>query len=340
MSQRPWRTVLIGFGKIADSLADDPLMKQEFAYATHAQALAAHEAFDWRAVVDPSEEALERARVRWNVPILARSIEDLPADLNAEIAVVTASPANRGGVPERFPSLKAVLMEKPLGTDHAAAEGFVTRCDERKIKTQVNLWRRGDRLLRELAGGRLSALIGKPQSAFGLYGNGLYNNGSHLIDLVRMLMGEVASVQATGAPSSLGAGPLANDVMLPFSMTLARGATVALHPVDFNHYREVGLDIWGTEGRLSILQEGFTVLHYPKGSHSSLSDATEIRSDRPQNLIPTLSDALLHLYNNLAAALDSGTTLWSPASSALATEAVLTAALTSAKAGGKTLTPS
>lgn len=335
MTPQPLRTVIIGFGKIADTLADDPLMKAGFAYCTHSQVLSAHPALRWEAVVDPSDEALARARQRWSIPIAVHRLEDLPAEFEAEVAVVTAPPERRAGILERLPRLKAVLLEKPLGVDRTGAADFIGDCQRLGVPIQVNLWRRADRCFRELAGGRLEELIGRPQSAFGLYGNGLFNNGSHLVDLVRMLLGEVDRAQATGQPSAQGAGPLSGDTTVPFALTLKSGAIVSIVPLDFRNYREVGLDIWGTDGRLSILQEGFTITHYPKGAHTTLTGEREIRSDRPARLDSTVGDALFRMYDNLVGSLQSGAPLWSPAASAASTEAVLSAVLESGRAGGK-----
>ena len=50
--------------------------------------------------------------------------------------------------------------------------------------------------------------IGKIQSAFGLYGNGLNNNGTHLIDWSRMFLGEVNWVQAIANGECLKEGPI------------------------------------------------------------------------------------------------------------------------------------
>ena len=69
----------------------------------------------------------------------------------------------------------------------------------RNLLVQVNLLRRADECFRELAAGRMVELIGRLQAAQGLYGNGLINNGTHMVDLVRMLFGEVEEAKAVNA---------------------------------------------------------------------------------------------------------------------------------------------
>mgnify|MGYP001412936739 CR=1 FL=1 len=77
----------------------------------------------------------------------------------------------------------------------------------------VNYWRRADRLFQALAAGGLTEHVGSPQAVFGLYGNGLVNNGGHLIDFLRMLLGVCyAPAQAAAAsrwvPISVGSPSL------------------------------------------------------------------------------------------------------------------------------------
>ena len=64
--------------------------------------------------------------------------------------------------------------------------------------------------------------IGKIQSAFGLYGNGLKNNGSHLIDWARMFLGEVSWVQSLANGNFIEEGTIINDKNFQFVMLLKK----------------------------------------------------------------------------------------------------------------------
>ena len=61
-------TVVIGFGKVGAAYADDPLTGKYYSYVTHAQVLANHPSFEWKAVVDVSDEALQLAEEQWQIP--------------------------------------------------------------------------------------------------------------------------------------------------------------------------------------------------------------------------------------------------------------------------------
>jgi predicted dehydrogenase len=198
----------------------------------------------------------------------------------------------------------------------------------------VNLLRRADERLRALASGELQALIGTPECAFGVYGNGLLNNGVHMVDLARMLLGEVTSVEALSRAMPFGAGPISGDVHAAFVLRLQSGLPVAMHPLGFEFYRENALDIWGARGRLSILEEGRCILVYPPCQHPILESAHALDAMHPRHLDSTLGEAFYRMYDNLAGAIAGGTALWSSGESALKTARVIESVQEAARRAG------
>lgn len=338
MTSAPLPTVLVGLGRVGVGYAEDPVMAKTIRYAAHAQVLAEHPAFDWKAVVDPSKEARDRATARWPVPFTAATAEVLAQQYSPEVAVLATPPEARMSSLEALPTVRAVMVEKPLGRTAAEAEEFLALCAERSIVVQVNLWRRGDEQFRALARGGLRAHIGDPQAVFGLYGNGIVNNGTHMVDLVRMLVGEFEAVNALPALArpirGATVGAIGGDIDVPFAAQLSGGVSLAFLPLNFQHYREVGVDIWGTSGRMSILHEGLTLLVYLRTENRWASGEREIASDRAVTQRSTIGHAFYHLYTNLADALNSGSELWSPGEAALRTERIIDAVRLSVEADG------
>ena len=152
MTREPLRTVVVGFGQVADTLGEDSRMARYFGHASHAEVLAAHPAFAWDAVVDPSDEALQRARRKWGIQHTAKDFSGLDG-YTPEIAVIAAPPAVRRDVIESFDSLRGVLVEKPLGTSISEAEAFVSTCRASELAVQVHFWRRAVPGFQELAKG-------------------------------------------------------------------------------------------------------------------------------------------------------------------------------------------
>ena len=330
----PLQAVLVGAGKVGAGYASDPLMARFYPYATHAQVLAAHPAYDWVAVVDPSADVRDEAVARWGVGIAVADAGELEGLCEPDVAVIATPPQARAQIITALPSLTAAIVEKPLGVDTAEAAGFAAESAERGLTVQVNFWRRADRLFRDLAARIGHGEIGQVQSVFGVYGNGLLNNGSHLVDFVRMLFGEVSSAQTIGAATQRATGPLAGDVDVAFALQLSAGPVVSLLPVDFDHYRENSLDIWGTAGRLTIVQEGLVAQLCSRRPNRAMSGEHEIASDAPMLLESTVGDALYELYGNLARTLSGQEDLWSTTTSAVATMATVDAVKESLAQGG------
>jgi predicted dehydrogenase len=331
----PLRTLLVGLGSIGVAYAEDKAMARTVPYVTHAQVLRDHPAFSWEAAVDTSEVARERVRGQWGIARVAGALEELGGLEEFDVAVLATPPSSRISIIARLPNLRAVVVEKPLGASFADSDQFRRACVERGLVTQVNLTRRADQVMRGLANGGIKHAIGEPQCGFGVYGNGIINYATHTVDLVRMLLGEVVAVQALSRGGSFEYGPLAGDVNFSFVLYLASGVSVVLQPLRFSNYREGSLDIWGTTGRLEILQEGLLIRSTSREPCRSLQGAHELAAEEATLSATGYGHALYDLYDDLARALSVPTcSTCSPVASALATESIVHHAILSARNSG------
>lgn len=331
------KTAVIGFGKIAAGYADDPAQTRWYPYATHAQVLRDHPEFEWQAVVDVAAETRKQAQERWQVPETAACPGELSCAGEIELVVIATPPENRIEILSAFPRLRAVLVEKPLALTLEEAESFLDACKKRGILVAVNFPRRSDKTLRALAQGGLEERIGRPMAMFGTYGNGLQNNGTHLVDLVRMLLGEVVEVQAVAHLAPVLEGPIPGDTNPAFSLRLDNEHAVMIHPVRFSHYREVGLDIWGERGRLSLLHESLTLIQSPLAPCRSLTGANEILHEAAETSATTVGHALYEVYENLAATLRGAAALDCSGETGLGTMRVIDAILRSYATEGRSI---
>tara|TARA_R110000772_G_scaffold191168_1_gene302026 strand:- start:12375 stop:13394 length:1020 start_codon:yes stop_codon:yes gene_type:complete len=333
-----FRTLMVGFGDIASGLDQDLKMARYFEYASHASVLSAHPAFDWLGTVDLREAALINARDKWRIPVVETDLATAIEKVRPEIAVLATPPGQRAEAVAAMPDLKAVLVEKPLsGPNDNDGKALATICAERGIPVLVNYWRRADRNFRDLAAGGLKARIGAPQAVFGLYGKGLANNCSHMIDFLRMLLGDVTTVQALGPAVPSPDSTVPGDLQLPFALTLEDSTVASFGTVDFHHYREVGLDIWGERGRLSVLLEGLSATFFPVADNRGLENTREVSPDAGEVLKSTVSDSLYRMYDNLAAIAAGTAAPWSSLASALINEKIKERILRSAAEGGARL---
>lgn len=327
-------TVLIGFGRIAQANASDASMARKMRFSTHAQVLKEHSDFNWRAVVDPRSEALEIARDLWGVAWTASTLAELPDRHAYEVAVIATPPRDRLAILEQLPGLKGVLVEKPLGENEEDARAFLDECERRDIKLQVNFLRRADSQTRELACGGMALAIGDVQAATGVYCHGLLNNGIHVIDLARMLLGEVASVQAVSGVAGFQESPLKTDLNIPFTLVFESGVTLQMQPLKLECYRENGLEIWGENAKLSYLNSGFTISVFHTRQNSLVTGEKELDLDESEELTSTMGMAFFEMYTSLASGVVRHLPLCSPGASALKTMTVAQCVLRSHAKGG------
>lgn len=328
-------TTLIGLGSIASQYSTDKKMLKSLNFFTHAQVLNDHKNFNWVSAVDPSHEAREYTIKTWGKREITHSVDELIDKERYEVIVLATPPENRLDVIKHFPSLKAIVVEKPLGVSYSSSLKFIEECEKRDIKVQVNLTRRSDRVMRSLASGELNKRIGNTQFVFGSYGRGLHNYGTHLIDLVRMLIGEIEYVQSFANHEKQDLGPIKDDLNLSFLMKTLDGIQIIMHPLDFSSYREGSIDIWGEKGRLEIIQEGLKYIETPLDICRSLEGALEIASDRRIYHDTGYADALFHLYTNLSNSISSDIELNSSGRSALKTEMIIESLFCSYKEDGR-----
>lgn len=292
------RTMLVGFGRIGNTISNDVMIARRFTYASHASVLAYHPRFDWQGVVDPDSDARLSAHMDWKVPHVGANLPDIVHEVRPEFAVLAIPPEYRIDAIGQMPDLKAVLIEKPMGRD---GQKFLDICADRGIRAYVNFWRRGVPQLQELTEGRLETLIGKPQAVFATYGNGLYNNGSHLVDFIHMLLGDVHSVHTLSCDpiSVVGCSGAAKDYHASFALNMG-DYHIHVSPIDFNHYREVSLDIWGTKGRYSLFRETLAEFYYSVRDHRAMENQKELDANIPSTKPIDVSKSFYNIYSMIA----------------------------------------
>jgi predicted dehydrogenase len=331
-----YRCLLAGYGKVAGRNSDDPLMVAGFRYPNHASVLEAHPRLDLVGIVDPSAEARAAAAGRFPGAQVAGSFDGV-SGAAVDIAVLAGPPEGRPAMLAEILAkwqVKAVLLEKPVAIDEAQAQAVDGELRRRGIVGQVNLWRRCDRVIQQLASGQLRQRVGPIQGGMLFYGGGLANNGFHLVDLCRLLLGEIKAVQAV-PETAASAGPIAGDVNVDFVLHFHSGAVVHGKALDFSFYRENGVDLWGQLGRLSILNDSRRYRFQPLRPHGTLTGQREVAVDEGEWLPTGYSDALYDIYDDVVDALDRSSETSAPVAEAVRSGAAIAAVFSSLDQGGR-----
>lgn len=322
------RVAIVGFGNIAYGYSLNKKYSQEQKYASHTQAILANKAFKLDTVISDDLSAALDAKDKLGISFACSSALDVPEKDTVDIIVFACPPdVNKIEIMDFFPNLKAVFLEKPISQSLEDSSLLQKYLNNRTIKSQVSFLRRGDQFLISLMNGGLHKLIGDPVNVHVTYGNGLKNNGSHMIDLARMLFGEVKDI-LFAKDLSIKTTTLNGDRNISFLMEMQNNILVSGMPIDFNNFRENSMDIWGTNGRIAFTQEGSYYQYWKiKKSRFGLG-YKEIDWSSPQHGNTKIGESLYVLHDNLQSNLNGKESLISSVDQALVTEMLINKMLT------------
>lgn len=260
MKVEPLHALVIGCGRIGaawDKPGDALVM-------THAHAYRNHPRIASTAFVDRDPAAARRAADLWG----GRAFDDLDTALRESRAVVAsvcmpdaghqetleklldASPRNTG-----VSGIRLILAEKPLTTRLEASQTAVRRAKEAGVLVNVNYSRRFDPAVEDLRKALCRGDHGKPLNAVAYYTKGILHNGSHLVDLLRHLLGEVLE----GRPLAARAGYGEVDPTLDAWLRLENCPSAHLVALQEDQYSIIEADLLCEKGRIRFTRFGFHV---------------------------------------------------------------------------------
>jgi len=190
---------------------------------------------------------------------------------------------------------KAILCEKPLAYTQEDGEKMVATCKEKGIKLFVNHQRHFDPLLQKWAGKLHNGLLGNLYQGNAYYYNGLFNNGTHLVDILRIFCGEVVSVSGVYNERTSNNGEL--DKNIDGELIFESGLRVTLHSLSKN-YGFFGFSLFGDDGMLSVQNLGFEVAYRKKIDNKNFPGFFELSQDaviegKPRSMIQATIDHVI-----------------------------------------------
>jgi predicted dehydrogenase len=197
----PLRVLIVGCGNIASvfdqgrSAGDLPL--------THAGGYSRDAHFYVAACVEPNNNRLGAFLDAWQVPNGFHSIDEA-LDSGNEFDVISICSPTQYHVQDinkamRFKP-KVIFCEKPVTLSSLETEALVIECEKLGIQLAVNYTRRWDPDIIQLKGDMQVGRWGELRSVLGAYNKGILNNGSHMVDLLHLLVGPTAIVNV-GKPT-------------------------------------------------------------------------------------------------------------------------------------------
>lgn len=228
------KCLIIGCGNIAGGFdANRPADSLPF---SHAGAYARHGGFRLSACVEPDLAKRQAFMQRWSVTNGFDSVEDATQDTERYDVISICSPT---GVHYHDVLVaigmkpRVIFCEKPVTSSSLQTAELIERCKAVGIMLVVNYTRRWDadvvRLSEELRVGVWGAI----RSATGFYNKGILNNGSHMLDLLLLLLGKL-EVRSVGIPVF---DMLSDDPTIPAHLVACGDIDVQLacgHAQDFS----------------------------------------------------------------------------------------------------------
>ena len=153
---------------------------------------------------------------------------------------------------------KAVFCEKPLTLDIKSAEKIVKDYHKAGILLAVNFTRRWKKSVIKLKKGIKENKYGKVLNISGIYTKGILHNGSHLIDMLRYLFGDIKEVTPLSARIDWKKTDPTIDAFLKFN----NGASAHILGADEGKYSVFDLDILFEKARFYFTKFGNELIYY------------------------------------------------------------------------------
>lgn len=254
-----YRAAVVGCGRIGLSMELD---LKRIKPATHAGAFKMSNSTELCALVDIDPSKLHLAsKIFSGVPTYTE-VERMLDECNPHIVSVSTPLENH------YPTViqcakkrvKAIICEKPIAKTLREAKRMIDVCKRQGCLLFVNHTRRFDPLLNRVRGEIKNGIIGEIMQVTGYYTAGLFNTGTHLIDLLRMFLGEVSWVSSYREDR---ASSPSGDMNVNGWLMFRGGTPAAIQALDVKDYSIFELRFLGRRGAVTIDRFGFSVEYTP-----------------------------------------------------------------------------
>ena len=329
MTLTRYRAALVGCGRIGVTMEED---SRRVLPATHAGAYHSCPRTELVAVMDVDKGCVDRAARLFPEVRGFTSVDAMLDTVRPDIVSLATPPAqHRAGVEAcARRGVRAVVCEKPIADSLDDARAMIEACANSHTLLLINHTRRFDPVLRQLRDQIAAGALGEITQATAYYTAGVFNSGTHMVDLMRFFLGDAEWVIAVGNPEvTCPPGDFSADAMLGFRS----GARAALQVQEVKDYAIFTLRLHGRSGTAVIDRFGFEV------ERTSVRDCVEFSGYLELDVASALRHGearsfMAGLVEHAVACLDGIEKLVSRGEDGLAALEILLAIKESAGAGG------
>ena len=226
--------------------------------------------------------------------------------------------------------VRLIICEKPLATTVVDAEKMVALAKRKSVTLIVNHTRRFDPNFRVIAS-TIKSKIATIQSVRCNYVNGIRNNGTHIIDLLRWWLGD--PIWVTAWPKKGLSATHREDINLDAVLEFSSGARAILQALEKNHYYSFTQEIYGTRGAYIINALGHDI-RLARVAGGVFSDSPELELD-PQRIGPSKKSFFESLAAHVVRCLEGEVKPYATGEDALSALKIIETLIKSAEAGGQ-----
>jgi predicted dehydrogenase len=245
--------LIVGCGNIAGRF-DQGRSSSDLPY-THAGAYTRDGRFNLAACVEPDDRRRSEFMVAWGIPTVFCSIQEALESGSQFDVISICSPTDCHAYDLELAlsfKPKMIFCEKPVTTSVEETKRLVTKCGQLNIPLAVNYTRRWDVDISKLQTDMQASRWGKLRTVVGYYNKGILNNGSHMLDLLNLLVGPMEIVKV-GKPIH---DFFPNDPTIPVWLEGPQGVPVHLVCGQAEDYAIFELQLIFSQGVLTMEDGG------------------------------------------------------------------------------------
>lgn len=303
-----YRAAVIGCGRIGCGFDDDPKRKT---VSTHSKAYSLSRNTKLIALCDIDKDKLEKYGKRYSVKTYTDYNEMFSSEKLDLVSICTLeSEHHKIAIAASNAGVKGIFCEKPIADTISHAEEMIEVCNSNKTVLLIDHQRRFDPLFSIIKKKIENDLLGTVYHSTFYYTAGIFNTGTHLIDLLRYFFGDIEWV--IGKYSEIKSAR-SNDPNIDGIMKFENGVTASIHALDVKDYLIFEQDIVGSKGRLRIHNSGSRLSYQRIIESKQFSGYRELSETPIPFKIPIKREYMLQAIKHLTKCVEDYTT--SPLSS-------------------------
>jgi predicted dehydrogenase len=292
---KKYNVLIIGAGSIG-AFFDTP---SSLNILTHAHAFTSIKEFNLLGFVEVDSKRGKEASELWNTTYF-ESLEKSFQKNRIDVVSICVPDEYHHELLKKlsdFP-VKLVFAEKPLAKSLEEAEEIISLYNKKNIKCLVNYSRRFVSEFANLKNSILSGTYGEFICGNGYYGKGIMHNGSHLIDFLRYMIGEIKETTTFNYDFDF----YKDDPSISAIVKFQKGGTFTMSNIPCGNYTIFEIELLFEKARIRIIDSGFKIEIDEVLNNSLFKGYRNLvkRAEINTSLGNAMENAVINIYNNLS----------------------------------------